>query len=64
MKRTSISKIVIDLGVAANVGWLAAGEAGVSATDQAQLDRIGLAAATFVSLGVQSRDVLSRMKES
>ncbi len=64
MKRTASSKIVIDLGVAANAGWVAAGEAGAVATDQAQLDRIGLAAATFVSLGVASREVLSRLKES
>jgi hypothetical protein len=64
MKRTASSKIVIDLGAAANAGWVAAGEAGAAATGQAELDRIGLAAATFVSLGVASREVLSRLKES
>jgi hypothetical protein len=64
MKRTVSSKIAIDLGIAANAGWMAAGEAGSMATDQAQLERIGLAAATFVSLGVAAREVLSRLKES
>jgi GTP-binding protein EngB required for normal cell division len=62
-KRTVMSKIVIDLRVAANEGWLAACEAGSTRTDQIQLDETGLAAASFVSLGVQASEVLRRLKE-
>lgn len=63
-KRTAMSKIVIDLRVAANDGWMAAREAGSATTNEAQLDAIGLAAATFVSLGVSASEVLSQLKES
>jgi predicted GTPase len=63
-KRTAMSKIVIDLRVAANDGWLAACEAGSTRTDQTQLDETGLSAATFVSLGLAASEVISRLKES
>jgi hypothetical protein len=63
-KRTVLLKIVTDLRIAANEGWLAARNAGSGNTDEGQMDEIGLAAATFVSLGVQASEVLSRLKES
>jgi 50S ribosomal subunit-associated GTPase HflX len=63
-KRTVVSKIATDLGVAANEGWMAACEAGSTRTDQTQVDESGLAAATFVSLGVTAGEVLSQLKEN
>jgi hypothetical protein len=63
-KRTALLKIVTDLRIAANEGWLAARNAVSGKTDEGQMDEIGLAAATFVSLGVQASEVLSRLKES
>lgn len=62
-KRTVVSKIATDLGVAANEGWMAACEAGSARTDQMQVDESGLAAATFVSLGVTASEVLSQLRE-
>jgi GTP-binding protein EngB required for normal cell division len=53
-KRTVISKLIIDLRVAANTGWAAAREVASTATDRARIDEVGLSAATFVLLGVEA----------
>ena len=63
LKRSVASKLAIDLRVAANEGWMAAQETPTTDSDQGFLDQIGLLAATFVLLGVEATDVLSRMEE-
>ncbi len=58
-KRTVISKLAIDLRIAANDGWKASRATSDSGVGEASVDEIGLAAATFVSLGVEAMGVLN-----
>ena len=63
LKRSVASKLAIDLRVAANEGWMAARATPTANSDQGFLDQIGLLAATFVLLGVEATEVLSRLEE-
>lgn len=63
-KRTVVSKIATDVRIAAGDGWSAGVHALEGATDVAERDTIGLAAATFVSLGIAAIEVLSGIEES
>jgi len=64
LKRTAISKLVTDLKIAANDGWREVGSmAGTDRLEDIGPDLMGLAAATFVSLGVEATDVLYQIGE-
>jgi 50S ribosomal subunit-associated GTPase HflX len=63
-KRTVISKLATDLRVAANDGWVSVRAALAEEPDTSLHDEYGLSAATFVSLGVASFEVLSGIEES
>ncbi len=63
-KRTVTAKLATDLKIAAQNTWIEAGSSARSGIDDAALrDRISLAAATFVSLGVAAADLLHQMAE-
>lgn len=64
LKRTAIAKLVTDLRVAANDGWREVTETATTLRpDTMDEDMMGLAAATFVSLGVEAVDALYRVEE-
>lgn len=62
-KRTVISKIVTDLRVAANDGWMTVNAEIPSDADDELRDTIGLSAATFVLLGVEAIEMLHQVEE-
>ena len=64
LKRTAITKLATDLTIAANDGWkevMAASPA--DRADGRDADLMGLAAATFVSLGVEAIEVLYQIEK-
>ncbi len=64
LKRTAIAKLVTDLRIAANDGWREiTGTATTDRPDGIDEDMVGLAAATFVSLGVEAAEALFRAEE-
>jgi GTP-binding protein EngB required for normal cell division len=63
-KRTAISKLATDLSVAANDGWMAARASLSDDADISRRDEAGLLAATFVLLGVEAIEVLTRTEEN
>jgi GTPase SAR1 family protein len=62
-KRSAIAKVAIDLRIAANDGWTATREFFSHSSGQAHADESGLAAATFVLLGVAASEVLRNLEE-
>ena len=64
LNRTAITKLVTDLRVAANDGWKEIREmAAADRSDDLDADLMGLAASTFVLLGVEAIDVLYEVEE-
>jgi GTPase Era involved in 16S rRNA processing len=64
LKRTAMTKLVTDLRIAANDGWREIAETAITdRPDDINEDMLGLAAATFVSLGVEAAEVLFRVEE-
>jgi hypothetical protein len=64
LKRTAITKLVTDLRIAANDGWREITETAITDhPDDIDKDMLGIAAATFVSLGVEAAEVLFRVEE-
>lgn len=57
-KTTVVSKLVTDLRVAANTGWISARGAIDADADEPRRDLAGLSAATFVWLGVEAMSLL------
>jgi predicted GTPase len=63
-KRSVISKLATDLRVTANEGWMAACASLPEDADASLRDERGLLAATFVLLGVEAIEVLTRTEEN
>lgn len=62
-KRSATVKVAIDLRIAANNGWRATREFFSRSSGHAHVDESGLAAATFVSLGVAASELLRNLEE-